>query len=422
MFTYPTPFELLEESETLLTSHPSLLLRAKSLSGKGFCGGARWMKEAQNLLRGEKAPLPKHRYEWYGFLKYGLALLIGTLLTFISYQVIPLGGALLVFVLSFYAVEAQFVFLFPLLVDGSENPIRESRTLTVKVGGTIQVVSTVLPIAFVMLFGGIFGKGFLRSWCRGCLSVLLWYENAVGKKAERPEGLTLFNRSNLSVRSIPSTEIGEEKILYISDLHLTRRNSAKILYEIRMAFSELSPSVTIFGGDLVDRPSGLAALNELTEGISQTTPVLAISGNHDHYIGEAKVRRTILESGGIWLADQSFSLSTSEGKIIFFTRESLEEAERVEAQNILRVYVGHDPKELKLIPKDLFHLAFFGHLHGGQAVLARFGQKLFPGALLYPENQLSFFHGTTKVYVSRGVTDTLPIRWNCPREVLICQM
>jgi len=77
---------------------------------------------------------------------------------------------------AFYAVEAQMVFLFPLALDGSPQLFRQARALTVQAGGTLAVMRTVLPLATVMLGGGIVGLGFVRSWCLGCLAVCLWYE------------------------------------------------------------------------------------------------------------------------------------------------------------------------------------------------------------------------------------------------------
>jgi hypothetical protein len=35
----------------------------------------------------------------------------------------------------------------------------------------------VIPLAAVMLFGGVVGRGFVRSWCLGCLAVVVWYED-----------------------------------------------------------------------------------------------------------------------------------------------------------------------------------------------------------------------------------------------------
>jgi hypothetical protein len=79
-------------------------------------------------------------------------------------------------ILAFYLVEAQGAFVFPALVDGVASPWRGSRTLVRTAGGTLVVAASTLLIASVMLFGGIVGNGFLRSWCIGCLAIVLWYE------------------------------------------------------------------------------------------------------------------------------------------------------------------------------------------------------------------------------------------------------
>jgi hypothetical protein len=68
------------------------------------------------------------------------------------------------------------VFLFPLVLDGSAAPFRDSRRWTVRAGGTLSVMRIVLPLAATMLFGGFVGQGFVRTWCLGCLAVCLWYE------------------------------------------------------------------------------------------------------------------------------------------------------------------------------------------------------------------------------------------------------
>ena len=47
---------------------------------------------------------------------------------------------------------------------------------------------------------------------------------------------------------------------------------------------------------------------------------------------------------------------------------------------------------------------------------------LYPGALLYRYNGLRFARERTTMLVSRGVHDTLPLRWNCPREVLLVEV
>src|SRR5207244_10397260 len=78
---------------------------------------------------------------------------------------------------AFYAVEAQMVFLFPLALDGSARPFADAWRWTRHAGGTVAVMRVVVPLACTMLFAGLAGGGFLRSWCLGCLAVCLWYED-----------------------------------------------------------------------------------------------------------------------------------------------------------------------------------------------------------------------------------------------------
>lgn len=49
--------------------------------------------------------------------------------------------------------------------------------MTAQAGGTLRVMAVVMPIAATMLGGGFVGRGFLRSWCLGCLAVCIWYED-----------------------------------------------------------------------------------------------------------------------------------------------------------------------------------------------------------------------------------------------------
>jgi hypothetical protein len=76
----------------------------------------------------------------------------------------------------FYAIEVQFIFLFPAAIDHAENAYIGNRYRTARAGGTIQRMATVIPLAAIMLGGGFTGRGFVRSWALGCLTVIVWYE------------------------------------------------------------------------------------------------------------------------------------------------------------------------------------------------------------------------------------------------------
>jgi hypothetical protein len=141
----------------------------------GFASGAAWMRLAMAHVRGVSIPARARPYNWLGAIKYGTAaatamLFAALALRFVGWWLLP--GAVFVF----YAVEAQMVFLFPLMIDGCPNVFQQSRCWTVRAGGTVTVTWTTLQLAALMLFGGLLGRGYVRSWALGCLAVVLWYE------------------------------------------------------------------------------------------------------------------------------------------------------------------------------------------------------------------------------------------------------
>ena len=158
----------------------------------GFASGGEWMRLALGQVRQKSGTrsqesgvrnhaaivvpiLTAQSLTWLGIIKYGLACAATfpfIVLAFLFAQ--PLF--LLLCLPAFYAVEAQMVFLFPLALDGSTQPYFQSLCWTRRVGGTLTVMGVVLPIAVTMLFGGFVGRGYVRSWCLGCLAVCVWYE------------------------------------------------------------------------------------------------------------------------------------------------------------------------------------------------------------------------------------------------------
>ncbi len=141
----------------------------------GFAGGARWMARAMGRTIDEAAV---RRAARGGLVKYGAALAAGLGASAIMCRVHVVAG-LAAFVLAFYAVEVQGLFLVPLVVDGARAPLTGSRRLLERGGGTWRAVAGVLPIAGWMILAGPF-RGFTRSWCEGCLAVVRWYGALAG--------------------------------------------------------------------------------------------------------------------------------------------------------------------------------------------------------------------------------------------------
>ncbi len=144
----------------------------------GFGGGARWMARAMGQPLDDAGA---RRAARLATLKYGAALTAALVAGALASRLHLLLG-LVAFVIAFYAVEVQGLFLLPLVVAGELSALSRSRRLIAATGGTARAVIAILPIAAWMIFAGV-GRGFVRAWCEGCLAVIAWYEEAERARA-----------------------------------------------------------------------------------------------------------------------------------------------------------------------------------------------------------------------------------------------
>jgi len=224
-------------------------------------------------------------------------------------------------------------------------------------------------------------------------------------------GIEVGARRPLLVRRESVAHIGVKKrILFASDLHLRKHGPRRIVDGlVEIALTEC-PDLVLLGGDLVDWTSGMEALQSLVRSLSRVAPVGAVAGNHDRWIGVARVRAAVLAGGGLWLEDAPWFLS-SDCSVYGSSKQPVQAAS-------YHLLCTHHPGASAL--GHHFDLTLSGHLHGGQFVFYQRHGRLYPGAFFYRWNGLRFDDKDGKtLLVSRGVQDTLPLRWNCPREVLI---
>ncbi|MCW0220680.1 MAG: metallophosphoesterase, partial [Prosthecobacter sp.] len=257
---------------------------------QGFSSGADWMCLALEELRGHPLPKRTATFSWLGFVKYSLASLAPLAVLVLAWFVHP---ALVILVIpAFYAVEVQWVFLFPVVLDGSQNPWTDSRNLMQRHAGTLAAMSLVLPFAWRMLSGGLLGHGFVRSWCTGCLAVVLWYERCLNPVLATPKldelpMLDIGQRGPLFIREETMSVAVDKsvRLLLITDIHAQAKNGEPLLTKIDAAVTMMSPDLIILGGDLADSLKGLSLLKKRMCTWVQTTPVLVIPGNHDLWLG-----------------------------------------------------------------------------------------------------------------------------------------
>ena len=166
--------ELLARSRAEFSLEP---MYASCVPQRGvFAAGAAWMAY---YMRRDPQVIPAIPFGWYGALKYGLSLLAFTLSAALLFQLHPALALLSVPV--FYVIEIHFLFLFPMLIDGAEAPLRRCLLQPYRLG-LFHTLFTVMPIAFYMLAGLAKLRRPLYNWHIGCLAILIWYRDVSGAR------------------------------------------------------------------------------------------------------------------------------------------------------------------------------------------------------------------------------------------------
>jgi predicted MPP superfamily phosphohydrolase len=205
------------------------------------------------------------------------------------------------------------------------------------------------------------------------------------------------------------------RLLYVSDLHLRPGRSATLCRQVLEAASACDPDAVLLGGDLVDRPSELNRLSDLVRTLCDVAPVLAIGGNHDERLGMSSVRVAVVRGGGRWIHDGTAHLASG-SRVVAISGPRADPP----VEGDVRVLCAHNPRIWRSARRAGYDLVLAGHLHGCQFVAWEYRDRLFPGALLYPYCFSSRRCGSARLVVSRGVSDLVPVRWRCPREVVLC--
>jgi predicted MPP superfamily phosphohydrolase len=172
-------------------------------------------------------------------------------------------------------------------------------------------------------------------------------------------GIEVGARRPLLVRRESVAHIGVKKrVMFASDLHLRKHGPRHIVDGLVEIASRECPDVVLLGGDLVDWTSGVEALQSLVRRLCRVAPVGAVAGNHDRWIGVARVRTALLAGGGRWLEDTPWFL-TSDCAVYGSSEQPVQAASH-------HLLCTHHPGASTL--GRHFDLTLSGHLHGGQCV------------------------------------------------------
>jgi len=206
-------------------------------------------------------------------------------------------------------------------------------------------------------------------------------------------------------------------LLYVSDVHLRRTRSDHLCRQVIEAARSAAVDALLLGGDLVDEPTELGKLCDLVGTLREVAPVFAVGGNHDRRVGMERVAHAIVGGGGKWIHAGSAQIVHG-SRVIGVSGPSATTLPEGEVQ----ILCAHNPRIWRTARGRGYDLVLAGHLHGCQVVAFQYRGRLFPGAVFYRYCYLSHQHGPTRLVVSRGVSDLVPVRWRCPREVVLCHV
>jgi predicted MPP superfamily phosphohydrolase len=201
------------------------------------------------------------------------------------------------------------------------------------------------------------------------------------------------------------------RLLYASDLHLGHWWTRGVAGQLLEAARQTRPDAVLLGGDLVDHERALPALAACVRTLVGEAVVGAVPGNHDRRAGLDAVRDAVLAHGGHWLPQAPLTMGLR-----------LDGTVRPDPGERPRVLCAHEPSVFPRAAAAGYALVLAGHLHGGQCVLATVRDRLYPAVWLHRWHGLRFHGPGAMMLVSRGLADTLPVRFNCPREVVLCEV
>ena len=205
------------------------------------------------------------------------------------------------------------------------------------------------------------------------------------------------------------------RALYMSDLHFREGKTQRLCDQLRQIVATTKPDLLLLGGDLVDKRSGLPQLDALVSFARRTCLVGASGGNHDRRVGVNLVQCAVELADGVWLDRQPLAFFAGAMRVIV----SGAVARQAPPSDVL----------------DSLH-ALSGLIRARRRVgtrhrLCRTSSRLsddgvcpprppLSGAWFYRWNGLRFARPNSVMLVSRGLHDAVPVRVNCPREVILC--
>jgi uncharacterized protein len=219
------------------------------------------------------------------------------------------------------------------------------------------------------------------------------------------------------------------KVAQLSDLHVGPRTPPERIRSAIAAVNAFAPDLVVLTGDYVcHERSGVGAVREQVGGLRG--PVVAVLGNHDHWVDAQGTARALAAHGYDVLRNQNTTLLlrgapfTVIGIDDLLTRHARPKEALAGARAGSRLALAHGPRtadELRRLDEPLLCLS--GHTHGGQINIPGVTSFMLRTLAHEPYDRGLFRLGPVQLYVNRGIGNSaLRIRVNSAPEVTLATL
>jgi predicted MPP superfamily phosphohydrolase len=241
----------------------------------------------------------------------------------------------------------------------------------------------------------------------------------------------LVHRRRLALSGLPPALQGFT-VAHLTDIHAGFAMDEEAMRAIVQRVADQRPDLVVITGDMVDGGSpDVAGFGRAFRDVAAPHGVIAVLGNHDHYVGAARVSRAardagirvlvngyhVIERGGEALVllgvddPQHRGFDPPQGHVVRAVAEGA-------PGDGVRILLAHRPGAFDTAAELGIPLMLAGHTHGGQIGIPLF--ELTPARLIsrYPRGH--YRRGASQLYVSAGVGTTgVPLRIGIPPEVAL---
>lgn len=217
------------------------------------------------------------------------------------------------------------------------------------------------------------------------------------------------------------------KIVFAADFHIAP-NDTNRLNKIITAIKNEQPDLIILGGDYVKghQKSSAMPVRQIAQQLATLqTPlgIYAVIGNHDNWYGKKEVLDALTEYGIVVLDNSNHRLNINK-HYLFLAGVSDMATDTPDLSAALAntsspvILISHSPDIFPESPETTLTLA--AHTHGGQINLPFLGAPIVPSKYGQRYNKGIIKENGKTMIVTQGLgTSILPIRFNCPPEIVI---